>query len=510
MNVKQENQKSNYLDNLLRVKQLVCLEVEKKKKEAQELITLFKSFKKSDLLEKEPTVLRNKNVYVAPSVDFSYYKLNLEFLKMAKINLEKVSHDIIISDSSNNMMYVEYYIDKKNGCIIFVKFLFNHIRLYSENGKTDCLTYTFINSKTEIYYYDKVLGCKLLKQFSIKTTLSQSKDLIKNKSFNIQPANNRTFKISCGDNSEVFEEKSFSDIHMLIKYLTDILVNQYNYDSIPSNLEIHIDTKFLGDSEESVSVQTEVKIDYNHFGVIQLSEKLLEYEITLYFLDFPDKKVTAKFYLTESEITQSLVLTDNLLENIGITHISEKINKKLNYKNLYQRYLVNKMNTKSRNSDLDPIAKTIYNSCSVDSKFVNYSKLHDSFKGIYFEYFKIDVKEVSSHFPFQQIGESKFKCDDDIFSQSAIYYALYNEKVYLVEVYTSYVAYTYEDCWTTVYLPAFGIKDIELNIFTPTNVNDVNKFVNKISEDKPTTNTLHYFNTYFKDISLSRKDDIVG
>lgn len=512
MNVKQEhtkNQKDNINENLLRVKQLICLEKEEKEKQSQIVINLLKGFKKVDLLETSPTIMREQDKHIGPKVDFSYHKICLSFLKNAGIDLELVSSDILVSDSSANMMYIEYYVDRANCCIIFVKYHFNHVRLYSEDGKTNCLTYTFVNTKSEIYYYDEVVNCKLLKKFKLNPDLSLTKDLIRNKTYEIQPMDNRTFKISCSNNSEIFKEKSLSDIHLLIQSLTDILVNEYNDSEIPSNSRIHIETKFLGTSDEATDVQVKAKVNYKYSGVIQITEKISEYEIILYFLDFPEKRVTARFYLTDSEKAKSLVISDNLLENVVLEPVTEIIkDKKFYYKNLYKRYIVKKMNTKKRSSILDPLAKTICENASISSTFVDCPQLQDSFGGIYIEYFKIDAEKICKKFAFKQIRECKLQYDGKSFIQSEMYYAVWNNKVHLIEVYTSYVAYLYSDSCTTIYMPAFGIKDVMVNIINPISEDDVDRFINRISDDKITK--LEYSSDQFsRDIKLPNRSGVI-
>lgn len=505
MNAKQRNQKDNVGENLLRVKQLIILEREKKEEQSQKILSLLKSFKKANFLESCSTIMREQDKHIGPKVDFSYYKINLSFLKNSGIDLEQISSDILVSDSCANMMYVEYYIDRKNCCIIFVKYHFDHVHLYTEDGKTDCLTYTFVNTKSEFYYYDETIGCKLFKRFTLKTNLSDARDLIRNKTYELKASNKNLFKLSCSTNSEIFEEKCLSDIHLLIKALTDILVNEYKDSCIPSKSKIHIETKFVGISDEPVDIQVKARVNYNYYGVIQITEKLSEYEITLYFLDLPEKKVTARFYLSNSEKEGSLVLTDNLLENIVLEPVNEKINNKFYYKNLYKRYLINKMETTKRGSELDPLAKAIYENSIIAENSIDCPKLKDSFGKIYIETFKIDAKKVCKKFPFKQIQEYKFEYNGNSFQQCAMYYAVYNGKIYLIEAYTSYVAYFYTDSCTTIYIPAFGTRELTLNIFNPINADDVDKFVNRVSANKCSRTPLQYSSNHFRDVPISRR-----
>lgn len=488
MSVKQDEQK-NLNDNFLRAqyqaKQLVTHEKEKQGKNIQKIFDLFKKTNKKNLFEQTPTTVVNCDKHIGANVDFSYYKLNFDYLKKSGLHLEEITTDVVASNSSTKIMYSEYYVDRRNTCIIWIKYHFKHIRIYADNGKTDVMTFAFVNTKAEIYYYDDIAGCKPLKKCKVDMDISYAQELIKGKSFEVKPYKNRTYEIVSEENYQKFEEKSISDIHLLPQRLLDILLSQYKNDFIPSKSQIMIETKSL-DVSESSTVQTEIKVNYEYSGVIQTTEKLLKYEISLYFKEFPTIKVTAYFYLTQAEKNQKFVITDEWLEKITLTDTNEKIEKSSNYcENFYKKYLISKSELGSRDSNLKDLAKIFYQNMRVTNSFVEFPKLKDTYKGIYVERFVINDNGIQYYFPFgEQISELKLEYDENHLKQSVKYAVLYEDELYLLEIYAYYLSYKYTDSSITLRFPAFVIDDININVFKPTLQTDVDIFVDSSSCQK--------------------------
>lgn len=483
MSVKQDRQKilnDNFLRAQYRAKQLVVHEKEEQEKRTQKIFDFFKKTNKKDLFEKTPTAVIDSDKFIE-DVDFSYYKLNCDFLKQFGMYLEEITTNLISSKSSAKILYSEYYVDRKNACIIWVKYHFKHIKIYSDNGKTDLMTFSFVNTKTEIYYYDAVTGCKALKKCNINMDISHVQELIKGKVFELKPHKNRTFEIATGNGINEFEERPFSDIHLLPQKLLDILLNQYKNTFIPSKSQIMIETKLLEVSETS-TVQSEVKVTYEYSGVIQTTEKLLKYEISLYFKKFPENKVTACFYLTKAEKDKKFVVTDDWLEKVILIDIDERLEKSGNYcSNLYKKYLINKSELGSRDSALKEIAKHFYQNIRITNSFVEFPKLEDTYKGIYVEHFVIDDKGIQYHHSFgEQISEAKLEYDGKHFKQSVKYAVLYKDELYLLEISAPYLSYKYTDSSVILRFPAFVIDDINVNIFKPTVPEDIDTFVDDV------------------------------
>ena len=186
MSVKQEEKKNpndNFLQAQYRTKQLVTHEKEEQEKQTDKIVTFFKTHDKKKIFEKTSTMLLNHESYIGSTVDFSYYQLNFDFLKTFGMHLEEITTKVASSDSNTNIVYSQYYVDRRNVCIILVKYYFKHVRIYSDNGKTDVMTYAFVNTKAEIHYYDEVIGHKVLKRCKFNDDISLAQNLIKEKKF---------------------------------------------------------------------------------------------------------------------------------------------------------------------------------------------------------------------------------------------------------------------------------------------------------------------------------------
>ena len=514
MSVKQEEKKNpndNFLQTQYRTKQLVTHEKEEQEKQTDKIVTFFKTHDKKKIFEKTSTMLLNHESYIGSTVDFSYYQLNFDFLKTFGMHLEEITTKVASSDSNTNIVYSQYYVDRRNVCIILVKYYFKHVRIYSDNGKTDVMTYAFVNTKAEIHYYDEVIGHKVLKRCKFNDDISLAQNLIKEKSFEAKPYTTRKYEIVSDKDFQKFEEKPFSEIHLLHQRLLDILLNQYKNDFPSSKSQIMIESKLLEVSEPS-TVQTEIKINYKYTGVIQTTEKLFKYEISVYFKEFPEKKVTAHFYLTEAEKNQKFVLTDKWMEKIILVDVNEKIKRDSNYsENLYKKYLIDKSELSSRDSELKGLVEILYQNIQVTNSFVEFPKLKDTYKGIYVEKFAVNNDAIHYHFPFaEQIVETKFEFDGKYFEQSVKYAVLYEDELYLLKISALYLSYTYEDSSVLLRFPAFVIEDININVFKPTTPEDVDTFVDSIKcdslEKKFTAfNSFNYRNDIQRDAPINNK-----
>lgn len=482
-------QKSNFLQNQLRAKKLVSQEKEKKEKQKQDFANLFKTSSKKDLFESDGTVMLKQDEHIGPSVDFWYYKLNTDFFKKSGITLEKFHTNLNASTSGANIVYVEYYINQKNAFIIFVKYHFKHIRLYSNKGRTDLFTYAFVNTKSEIFYYDNYSDCKLMKTSTFTPSVSGAMLLLSNKTFNAKSSKNRIFSITSQSDSSVFEDVPISDIHLLPKQLLDILLEQYKGSHVPSNSKVKIETAFLGYSDDLVTVQTEVKVNYKYSGIFETSEKLLMYEIVLYFSEHPEKKVKAQFSLTETEKEQKITFGNISSDIIVFETVKEEIEKNsLHYKVFYRK--------KFGENGMSELAKVIWENSCICSSFYDFPMLKDSFKGIYVEHFKVNTENVYKSLHFEQISDYSLEYNGKQFIQTAIYSVTYKGKLYLIKVSGSYLAYTYSDYSTVVYLPAFSIKDIDISIFKPVSEEEIDLFLQDSSNPMFKRNVLNFSSAY--------------
>ena len=485
-------QKSNFLQNQLRAKELINQEKEKKEKQKQDLSNLFKAFSKKDLFESNGTAKLNEDGLIGPKVDFLYYKLNTDFLDKSGITLKKVQTQLLGSKSGANIVYVEYYINLKNSYIIFVKYHFKHIRLYSNNGKTDLFTYAFVNTKNEVFYYDNFSECKLMKSSTFTPTVSSAMKLLSNKTFEVKISENRTFSIVSTDDSSNFEDTTMSDIHLLPKQLLDILLNQYKDSRVPSNSELKIETTFLGYSDHLSTVQSEIIVNYKYSGVFQSSEKLLEYEIVLYFSEFPEEKVKARFYLTEAEKEQSICFTNIPSDIIVFETVKEEMERNaLYYRSIYRKKLGEK--------GMAELAKRIFSNSCIRSSFYDFSMLEDSFKKIFVEYFKVNPDNMSKNMNFRQIRDYSLEYNGNQFLESAVFSVTYKGGLYLAKIYARYFAYSYCDSSVVVYLPAFRINDIYIDIFKPTSEKEIDSFLQDSSNPNLKINVFDFSGSYMSE-----------
>ena len=67
-------QKSNFLQNQLRAKELINQEKEKKEKQKQDLSNLFKAFSKKDLFESNGTAKLNEDGLIGLQIKYGFFR----------------------------------------------------------------------------------------------------------------------------------------------------------------------------------------------------------------------------------------------------------------------------------------------------------------------------------------------------------------------------------------------------------------------------------------------------
>lgn len=458
------------LNNQLIAKKLVKKERDKKRKKLEKIRKFFKQEDASKLFESDSTIVKEQDVF-EPKADFTYYKLNLEYLNSKDFNLRYLESKVIKSKTGRKIAYIEYYLNDKEAYMIFVKYNFKHIRLYSENNKTDLNTFVFINTSTEIYYYDEFLQSKLLTQYQTGMDINCAKEILLNKEFKVLPVNEtRTYEMITSKKSEILPLK---DIHLIIKYLLDIFLEQYRNDIVPSVSDIEIESHFLGTTQECISVQSKVMTDYKDAGVIECCENLQIYEISLYFSDMLNKKVTAKLYLTENEKNKVFKITNKYLNNAVFEDNDEKMEKEC-LEVLFEREVIKKR----MKLIISDIKNSIKKCINIEEYLCEFPVLKDTFGKIYMEYFKVCTEKFQDKNPLKLIRNSILKFDNSSLVQSNMYYMIYQGEVYLIEIYSQYEAYAYENSFK-ICIPAFGVSSIRVRILEPVTQMEISEFVNK-------------------------------
>lgn len=484
-NQKGRNRLENtFSESISQAKDFLRKEKKQNKKKVKQITNCFYQENINHMFETQSTILRNQDSISSIPKDFVYYKLDVKYLmNIIGINLKLIDSRIISDKTHANILYIESYLNVKNSCIIFVEYHFKHIRLLSSNNDTDLNTFVFINSRSDIYYYDGHYGCILLGQYETNINVNCAKEILNEKQFKVFPADERTYELTSSENSEKYEKKNMKDIHLIPKQLFDILIDQYKYEVVPNKSELRIETYFIGITKAPISVQTKVLINYNHFGIIENSENLLEYKIILYFLSNPDKKVKAKFYLTKSEKNQYLILKneylkDAILEEFDLDDNMIKRRTSI-YEFLYIKHCIGKVpySVPSLKSDQSNIAKMFFESITVRSSLLEYPLLKDTFKNIYIETFNIITEYLSKQCILGQIRENKIEYIDEKLVQSAMYYISYQNNIYLIKVYSEYKAIAYRNNSFILYLPKFNLSKIQINIFKPFNIQEIDKFI---------------------------------
>lgn len=458
------------LNNRLVAKKLVKQERDKKKRKLEKVKRFFKQENVSKIFESDSTILKEQRT-CSLKVDFVYYKLNVEYLKSQQLEFTHLKSKIIESESGKKIAYIEYYLNEKESYMILVKYNFKNIRLCSENNSTNFSTYVFINTSDEIYYYDEFLQNQLLNRYDTGMGINCAKDILLSKQFKISPLNDaRTYQLITPESSR---EVPFKDIHLIIKQLLDILLEQYKDNVVPSESELKIESHLLGTTQECVSVQSKVIIDYRNSGIVECHEKLFGYEIILYFSDVLDKKVTAKLYLTENEMNEFFTITNEYLKYAILEDNDEELKKDWIYNNsinLFMQVIVPKMKqTKQYMKEL------IRQNISIEEYSCEHPILKDTFKKIYMKFFRFDTQSENH---FKKLSEDTIKYNGSILEQNSIYYTIYQNEVYLIKICSKYESYEYKDNSFMICIPSFGISEILAEIFKPVTPSEVNRFIN--------------------------------
>lgn len=470
-----------YLQYQLRAKEFVEKKKEEKQQKLQALIDIFKKENAEKLFETKSTILRNKDIetWETAKTDFAYYKLNLHYLRKLGVKLEQIDTSYEESKDAMKIEYAEYYLCKESECIIFVKYHFKQVVLLSPERRTQLNTLVFVNSKSDILAYDDFWGKKLLKQFDTNMKVSDVDEVLRNKQFEALPANEREYELITGKKQEVLERRKIKDIHFIPKQLLDILLKQYKDDIIPRDSELKIETKFLGKTPMPVKVETKMLIHHHLLGRIERREILEKYEILLYFSKIPEEKVIARIYLTETERNETLTLTQDDLENATLKEFEGKIRKSNHFEFLYQMYFVNQCpetHVKAFYVQTD-IARAIEKHIIVKRNTYEHPLLKDTFQKIYIESFEVQLEKMSEEYSIKPIRKQKILWRNGNLCQSAMYTVIYQNEIYLVEVYSDYVSYQYGGK-LTIYLPAVGLSEIVVAVFKPSDENQVEEFVN--------------------------------
>lgn len=470
-----------YLENQLRVLEFV-------NKEKKEATRKLKRIKDIDILKKEDSralfekrrIILKEGLYIK-NKDLILYKLDLEYLKRIGIELEFLRSYYQQSKDETAMLYTEYYLCKESTCIIFVQYHFKHIVLLSKDNRTNLNTSVFVHSKSEVFCYNEFSGKQFLKQFDANMTIDDAKDILFNKQFQAYPAEDRVYYLYFSKSPEkmMMEKKEMKEIHLVVEQLLDLFLKE-RQNGILSSAKLKIETNFLKSSEKPVRVVTKLKYSYEDAGMIERMQNLLEYEMVLYFVNNPDEKVIAKFYLTQEEKEGRLILTQNDLEDAVLIDLKwAELCKENLYQNYYQRYCIDKevQEEEYRRSIQEDITKMILKNIRVKGDCYEHLCLKDSFQKIYLETFEVLSKKLSEEYSMKPIREQRIACENGQVSQSDMYSIIYENTIYLVEIFSRYEAYGYVNKKFKIYLPALGISDIQIRILKPSKKSEIEGFV---------------------------------
>lgn len=483
----------------LQAKQIVQDAINARRPQIQKVTRILANENPKDLFESKLTISLDQKTPLYEPANFVYYKLNLDYLKWLGIDLQYIDGKLVVSKDFPGIMYGEYFLDTKHSCIIFIKYSFNHVELHSENNKTNLKTNVFVNSKCEVFYYDDYSGARLLNSFQTNLNVSSANELFAQKTFKIESMpSGRTYKIS-SSNSDTFEEHDFEDIHLICIRLMNILFENCGQRNMPSHSELKIETKFLGMTEKPVIVQTKVHICYQNNGIIELSEKLEQYEMTLYFSCFPDKKVQAKFEVTSAEKNGFINFTEDHLKNAILVSPQKSFNddkslfKECSY--IFYEHFVSlcKPYERDEKSALNNIGKFVSQYVTLGSTSLNPPDLKDTFQKLYVEHFKINVADFPKENEFTQLKLS-FEYSENQFYQVGYYSIKYNGIYFLVKIILNYYNHYYYDSDLIIYLPAFTAYCNSISVFKPTSQEDVDRFLDNRIEHTSTWKIATYEN----------------
>ena len=203
-NQKGKNRLENtFSESISQAKDFLRKEKKQNKKKVKQITNCFYQENINHMFETQSTILRNQDSISSIPKDFVYYKLDVKYLmNIIGINLKLIDSRIISNKTHASILYIESYLNVKNSCIIFVEYHFKHIRLLSSNNDTDLNTFVFINSRSDIYYYDGHCGCILLGQYETNINVNCAKEILNEKQFKVFPADERTYELTSSENSE--------------------------------------------------------------------------------------------------------------------------------------------------------------------------------------------------------------------------------------------------------------------------------------------------------------------
>lgn len=451
---------------------------------------IFRGKNCKDFFENTVTIVRDYNAFTSSKVDFGYYKLNLDVLKSLGITLEFIESNISVSSASTEMSSAEYYCDKEHSCIIFVIYRFKHVKLQSENNKTNLNTFVFVNSDCEVYYYDEYSDVKLLTSFATGMKVCDIQEIFNQKQFPVSPiGNGRTYQITSDENPDIFIEEKMVNLHLIPKQLLDIYFKNYEGKNVPSKSEMEIQCNFLGTTEKPVTVQTTVPSSYRYTGTVELSERMENYEIIMYFPRNPSQKLRAKFSLAESEKNGFLILTKTMLEQAVLESSTQKSfnDKKFFEKSdyLYDQQFVSKApRKKSPTSVHANIAQLIRAHSTIKHNVFELPALKDTFQKVYIEHSEINVNDIPKEYSFMQLAPTTIKYEEAALVQDCYYSIIYNGMLYLVKVSSEYSAFVYRDPQFIIHLPALAICSDIITVFKPSKPEEVDSFSDGILKRK--------------------------
>lgn len=492
----------------LQAKQIVQNAINARKPQIQKVIRILGNENPKDLFESKLTIALDQKTPLYENADFVYHKLNLEYLKWLGMDLQYLDGKLLVSKKSHEILYGEYYLDTNHSCLVFVKYSFKHVELHSENNKTDLKTNVFVNSKCEIFYYDDYSGARLINSFSPKADVLCAKKLFAKKSFKIDSIpSGRTYKISTSD-SETFEEHDFEDIHLICIRLMNILFENCGQRNMPSHSELKIETKFLGMTEDPVTVQSKVHICYQNDGIIELTEKLERYEMTLYFACLPDKKVRAQFEVTSSEKNGSISFNKEHLKNAVLVSpeksmlSDEPLFRECLY--IFDEHFVShcKPYERDEKSALMNIGKFISQYVTLEKTSLNPPDLKDTFGKLYVENFKVNINGFPKENEFTLLKLS-FDYSENHLYQIGYYSIKYDGTYFLVKIILNYHTHAYYGSDLIIYLPAFTAHYNSISVFKPTSQEDVDKFLDEKIESNCSWKIATYEN---HDLRIGRRN----
>ena len=480
--IKEQKIKQEFSDSISCAKEFLVKEKVSQEKCLNEIFNSFNTCNIHSFFERKKTTLDIKESN-SLNGQFTYYKLDLEYLKSLDIILIPITSESYFSYDSNciNFIYVEYYFCTKTSSVILVEYHFKHVKLLSKNAVLN--TFVFVNYTSDIYYYNGFLGKQLLNHFKANMNISDSMEILAHKKFNVVPSNDRIYRINSLEHAELFEPKKLEDISLIPKNLFAILLNKYENANIPAKSELKVETNFIGFTNTFNTVISTVPINDKYSGTIETYEKLLMYEIVLYFSNTPDKKVKARFFLTEAEKNKTLILTNEYLEDAILEDVQEYVFKEVICKtvyNVYNSYIINQRFSDTKELDFtlkNDIRKIICENSTIENYSYEYSLLKDTFKKIYINFFKIHIENFPKKYCFNQIRENKLEYDDNGLVQTSMYSIVCQNSIYLLKFTCYYKAYTYEENNFFFFLPVFSISDIEIDIFKPFSTSQVDNFI---------------------------------